>query len=149
MSVPRTYITVKTVMGFLIHRNIEFHVVQLIGVLVKEEHILARGARIAKAIAQVPADRMAILNGIQGGPIPKVLVTPDPAAPIEDAIAILIEIEEIIAEFGITGALQVIDLLVVIEMMGLFKGGGNYHRIPARRLLEEEVDPKFMIFGLV
>ena len=113
----------------LIHRNIEFDVVEFEGATRVEDHVLAGFGRIPEAIAEVPAKGLAIQKGIQGRPIPGVLIGPDSPAPIQNAIATVVHVIDLFAELGIAAGFEAIDLLVVIEMPRLLEGGGDDHRI--------------------
>jgi hypothetical protein len=69
-------------------RNLESDIIQFIGILVDKKHILAGFRGIPEAIAEVPADSMAVLAGIKRRPVAGVLIRPDAPAPVQNAIEI-------------------------------------------------------------
>jgi len=64
----------------------EFHLVQFVNASLQNQTVLGRGGEIAKSTTQVQANRPPIGQETRGaGPVPKTLILPHAASPIERA----------------------------------------------------------------
>lgn len=71
-------------LAFFVAGDDKFHPADLVGFAVVEDHIFACGGRIAKTVAQVPAESRAVFEiGLQTAPIPRVVISPNAASPVE------------------------------------------------------------------
>ena len=113
----------------------------LMGLAAVEEHILACGGGIAKAVAEVPAEGGAVLKtSLQAAPIPGVVEGPHSSAPVEGGEGGLgIELPDGVADSETTLRAHTIYLLVVVEIAGLVEGGGDDHAL-LRKVGEGDIE---------
>ena len=99
---------------------------QLVKRSIIEQRVLRRGGRIAEAIAEVPAERHTVQFPRRARPVPRVVVGPHAAAPIQDGKEpVRGQLEFFSAKLDPAGRAQAVDLLVVVKMAGLVEGRGN------------------------
>ena len=113
---------------------------QLMGLAPVEQHILAGGGGIAEAIADVEAEIHTTHQTGGAAPVPGVVIGPHATAPVQNAEAVLGG-EGVAVRANGHGAVgpHTVDLLVVVEVGFLFKGGADDHgffRLPQQRYLD-------------
>ena len=124
---PRAH---KVVLAVLL-RDQEGQLLQLVRRAIVEQHILAGGTGIAKAIPDIKAKGSALHCAVAAAPVPGVFVGPYAAAPVQGGIAFLgVKFDHLPVKFHLAGSLHAVDLLVVVK--GLFvlrKGRHDHHGI--------------------
>ena len=97
---------------------------------VVEQHVLRRGAGVAEAVADAPAEGCAIQLTGGAAPVPRVVIRPHAAAPVEHSEEfVLRQLVPAAAQLDPALGAHTVDLLVVIEMSGLVKGRGDDHAL--------------------
>lgn len=106
-----------------------------------EQHILARGGRVAEAVAEVPSERGAVLEArLQTAPIPSVVERPHAASPIESGERCFrIEFLHAVADGEAALRAHAVYLLVVVEVPRLVKRRGDDHAL-LREIRKSDVE---------
>ena len=119
---------------------------QLVKRSIIEQRVLRRSGGIAEAIAEVPAERHTVQFPRRARPVPRVVVGPHAAAPIQDGKeSVGGQLEFLSAKLDPAGSAQAVDLLVVVKMAGLVEGRGNDNAL--NRLVRQRDDALDRIFS--
>ena len=110
--------------------DVEGHLTELVCAALVKEHILARGARVAEAVADVEAETLPVHEPGGAAPVPRVFVRPHAAPPVEhgEAVRRVKGVGAVVVAVGhrALGA-HAVDLLVEVEVFVLVKGRGDDH----------------------
>ena len=110
--------------------DVEGDLAELVRPALVKEHVLARGARVAEAVADVEAELLPVHEAGGAAPVPRVFVRPHAAAPVEhgEAVRRVKGVRAVVVAVG-HGALgaHAVDLLVVVEVLVLVKRRGDDH----------------------
>ena len=91
-----------------------------------EEGVLRGGGGVPEAIAQVEAEGHAVQSPGGAGPVPGVVIGPDAPAPVQHGEGVRgVEAPGLVPQGDAALRPEAVDLLVVVEMPGLFKGRGD------------------------
>ena len=131
-------------------RDLKAHAPQLVGHAIHEDHVLARGRRVAKAVSQVEAHHVVVHEALRRTPVPRVVVGPHPAAPVEQAKGVLrVKLVHQRTAPEAAACPHANDLAVVVEgMLVLGPRRHDHHRV-ARLVGEEYLDLKILPVGKV
>ena len=110
--------------------DVEGDLAELVCPALVKEHVLARGARVTEAVADVEAEFLPVHETRGAAPVPRVFVRPHAAAPVEHGEAVR-RVEGICAVVvavghGALGA-HAVDLLVVVKVLVFVKRRGDDH----------------------
>ena len=120
----------KVLKPVFIHGNLKLDLTQLVNLPVVEQHVLRRGAGVAEAIADVPAEGDTVEFARGASPVPGVVIRPHAASPVEYREKfILCQFIPAAAQFDPAFGAHAVDLLVVVEMAGLIEGRGDNHAL--------------------
>ena len=110
--------------------DVEGDLAELVRPALVKEHVLARGARVAEAVADVEAEALPVDEPGGAAPVPRVFVRPHAAPPVEHGEAVR-RVEGVGAVVVAVGhralGTHTVDLLIVVEVLVLVKGRGDDH----------------------
>ena len=116
----------KIILFSVLHGYLKCDMVQLVESAVINERVFRRGGGIAEAVAEVPAERRAVQKSGRARPVPRVVIRPDAASPVEDGKKFVRrQLEPLCTKLHPAGRAQAVDLLIVVKMAGLVEGRGN------------------------
>lgn len=111
--------------------DVEGDFFEFVGDAVVEYHIFTGGGGIAKAVADVEADGVAVDDALACAPVPGVVIGPHAATPVQKGEGVVRgEGVGVICEGCMSFGAHGDDFLVVVECGGFFgEGGGDNHGV--------------------
>ena len=109
---------------------VELHLAELVRAAVVEKYVLTRGGGVAEAVADVPPERHAADMVGRAAPVPRVVISPHAAPPVEHGKAVR-GVKFIKPRAVLHAALgaHTVYLLIIVEVTGLVERRADDHAV--------------------